>query len=108
MISDCHCHAQAAHAGAAIAFASRSDVPEYLALAAFVGAQAGSQTQPTAGATAVGIVVAMAAVLVGRCDAAEARTGSVSALLRRTAFAHRLRPRSIPFAKRHKTPRPSQ
>ena len=81
MTSDCHCHAQAAHAGAAIAFALRSDVPEYLALAAFVGAQAGSQTQPTAGATAVGILVAAAAMLVGRCDAHEVETAPIPAAL---------------------------
>ena len=54
---------------------------ENTALAALVGVQARSETQPTAGATAVGHVVAAAAMLVGRCDAHEVETAPIPAAL---------------------------
>ena len=81
MISRCHYHAQAANSGAASAYALRFILPEHSALAALVGVQARSQTQPTAGASAVGIVVAAAAMMVGRCDTHKVETVPIAAAL---------------------------
>ena len=54
---------------------------EHSALAALVGVQARSQTQPTAGAPAVGIVVAVAAMLVGRHYTHKVETVPIAAAL---------------------------
>ena len=58
-----------------------TNLPKHCALAAFVSVQARSQTQPTAGAMAVGIVVGAAAMLVGRCDTHKVETVPIAAAL---------------------------